>query len=101
MLNCVPSILELNTGLQTILRFERISSSNWPTVVTVDGAYKSFRGGKILNGLTLEVKDGDRIALLGSNGAGKTTLVRSILGFSSTSIVEQITGSDRVQSIYR
>ncbi len=51
------------------------------TVVTVDGAYKSFRGGKILNGLTLEVKDGDRIALLGSNGAGKTTLVRSILGF--------------------
>lgn len=36
----------------------------------------------ILNGVTLGVKEGSVVALLGRNGMGKTTTVRSIAGFT-------------------
>ena len=39
-----------------------------------------------LNKLNLEVKEGERIALIGPNGSGKTTLIRLLSGiFSPTS----------------
>jgi len=41
---------------------------------------KSFQRQQVLDRLDLQVKDGDRIALIGQNGAGKTTLIRSLLG---------------------
>jgi len=41
---------------------------------------KQFRRVKVLNSIDLEIKHGDRIALVGSNGAGKTTLIRCLLG---------------------
>ena len=34
----------------------------------------------VLQELDLEIKTGDRVALIGSNGAGKTTLIRCLLG---------------------
>ena len=36
----------------------------------------------ILHGISLEVKAGSVVALLGRNGMGKTTTVRSIIGFT-------------------
>ena len=35
----------------------------------------------ILQGVSLEVKTGSLVALVGRNGVGKTTLVHSIMGF--------------------
>jgi ABC-2 type transport system ATP-binding protein len=35
---------------------------------------------EVLQGLDLEITDGQRVALIGSNGAGKTTLIRCLLG---------------------
>ena len=34
----------------------------------------------VLNGVSLEVKDGERIALVGKNGCGKTTLLKILVG---------------------
>lgn len=50
-----------------------------PTI-RIDGLAKSFRGARVLHGLSLELAGGDRVALVGSNGAGKTTLIRCLLG---------------------
>ena len=35
-----------------------------------------------LQGVSLEVKEGQVVALLGRNGMGKTTTIRSIIGFN-------------------
>ena len=39
----------------------------------------------ILQGVNLEVKDGESAALLGRNGVGKTTTLRSIMGLVARS----------------
>lgn len=44
------------------------------------GLSKSFGKDTIIEGLDLDIKTGDRVALIGSNGAGKTTLIRCLLG---------------------
>ncbi|HJW74144.1 MAG TPA: ABC transporter ATP-binding protein [Thermoleophilia bacterium] len=41
-----------------------------------------YGGSYVLQGVSLEVKDGTVVALLGRNGMGKTTTIRSIIGLT-------------------
>ena len=42
----------------------------------------------VLNNVTLQVRRGETVCILGANGAGKTTLLKTILG-----LVKPVTGS--------
>ncbi len=48
----------------------------------VQDAMKRYGARTTLSGVSLTVRPGERIALLGHNGAGKTTLIRLILGLT-------------------
>lgn len=49
-------------------------------ILQLDRIEKSFGGVKVLNGLSLSVKQGEFITLLGPSGCGKTTTLRIIAG---------------------
>lgn len=46
----------------------------------VEALTKSYNGKTVLNGVNLQVKKGELLALLGTNGAGKTTVLECIEG---------------------
>ncbi len=51
------------------------------TDISVNGLVKSFELGKnILDGLTFDITEGERVGILGYNGCGKTTLFRILVG---------------------
>jgi amino acid ABC transporter ATP-binding protein, PAAT family (TC 3.A.1.3.-) len=51
--------------------------------VEIKNLYKSFDGEKVLDGISFEVVEGEKVILFGHNGSGKTTLLRCIMGFES------------------
>ena len=51
-----------------------------PSVVTVRGLRKSYGRRKVVDGLDLDVLEGEVVGLIGANGAGKTTTVECIQG---------------------
>lgn len=50
------------------------------TILEIKNLSKSLGGKLLFSDLTLLMKPGDRIGIVGRNGAGKTTLVRTLLG---------------------
>lgn len=49
-------------------------------VLRVRDITKSYNGHRVLQGVTFQVQNGERVAILGENGTGKTTLLRILLG---------------------
>ena len=45
--------------------------------------YKSFDGTEVLRDFTLEIADGEHVALMGKSGKGKTTILNIIMGFEA------------------
>ena len=51
---------------QTFIRFEEL--------------HKAFGPKKVLNGLTLEIRRGETIVVIGGSGSGKSVLLRHVIG---------------------
>ena len=50
------------------------------TICSVNNVKKSFGGNIIFENISLEVKNGERVGLVGRNGSGKTTIFQLLTG---------------------
>ena len=53
------------------------------TLLDVDGIETCYGLSQVLFGLSLSIKPGEMVSLMGRNGMGKTTTIRSIMGLTS------------------
>jgi polar amino acid transport system permease protein len=51
-----------------------------PTVVEIEGLSKSYGGRPIINNLSLSIRQGETVVVIGPSGSGKSTLLRCIAG---------------------
>ena len=51
-------------------------------VLTAEDLHTFYGKSHILHGVSLEVREGEIVTLLGRNGAGKTTTLRSLVGLT-------------------
>jgi phospholipid/cholesterol/gamma-HCH transport system ATP-binding protein len=49
-------------------------------MIIIEELYKSFDGNRVLNGTSLEIKEGEILALIGKSGIGKSVLLKHIVG---------------------
>lgn len=63
-----------------IMRYTDSTEVNEMIIMQVNDVSKSFGVEKILSNIKLEIKDQDRIAIVGRNGAGKSTLLKIMAG---------------------
>jgi phospholipid/cholesterol/gamma-HCH transport system ATP-binding protein len=49
-------------------------------MIRIIDLHKSFDGKKVLNGVNLEIVDGEIMVIMGGSGAGKTVLIKHIIG---------------------
>jgi ABC-type branched-subunit amino acid transport system ATPase component len=66
-------------------------------IVEADSYYEQSR---VLHGLTLEVKPGEFVAILGRNGTGKTTALKTLMGLTDRH-TGKIVFNDRDLSIFQ
>jgi len=67
-------------GPERTTRFSFDADPSGDIVLTAEHMSKAFGGRRLFGDLTLELRQGERVALVGPNGAGKTTLLRLLLG---------------------
>ena len=49
-------------------------------VIQIDGLVKEFGGRRVLDGITLKVRRGETLVIMGASGCGKSTLLRCLIG---------------------
>lgn len=63
-------------------------------MLKIENLYANYGSIEALHGVSLEVKDKEIVALIGSNGAGKTTLLNAISGHLHTSGSIRLSGTE-------
>jgi ATP-binding cassette subfamily F protein uup len=64
------------------------------TIVELSRVTKSLGGKLLFKDLTLVMKPGDRIGIVGPNGVGKTTLIKTILGLTAPDAGQVVIGAN-------
>ena len=72
----------MNTIEQAAIKQGKTSEEGDQPVVAVADVHKSFGTQHVLNGISLAVKRGETLAVLGRSGTGKSVLLRLIIGLA-------------------
>ena len=70
----------MDTIDQIEIKREHAEEEGSVPVIAVEDLHKSFGSQKVLNGISLSVKRGETLAVLGRSGTGKSVLLRLIIG---------------------
>lgn len=82
------SFAETFTGLAPR---EEKRSSDGEVLVSLDQASFGYGERRVLNDVSLQIRSGEVVALMGRNGSGKSTLMRSVTG-----VIKRLSGSVQV-----
>src|SRR6202451_343932 len=66
------------------------------TLLSIRNVAKTFGRNLVLSDVSLEIAEGEFLAILGEGGSGKTTLLRIIAGFESATSGELWMGTERL-----
>ena len=64
--------------------------------IRIRNAVKRYGDNTVIDGLSLDIREGEFFTLLGPSGCGKTTLLRMIAGFNSIEGGDFYFGNDRI-----
>ena len=81
----------IENAAQTAIQQGKAEADGSAPVLAVEDLHKSFGSQKVLNGVSLAVKRGETLAVLGRSGTGKSVLLRIIIGLEKPD-----TGSVRI-----
>ena len=67
--------------------------------VSIRDVYKSFGEVKVIQGISMEIADGEFVVMVGPSGCGKSTLLRMVAGLESISSGEIAIGGRVVNNL--
>ena len=73
------------TGLSTRVKTQHAVGESVPTPLVTRDVQVRFGGRAAVDNVSIDVRPGEVVGLIGTNGAGKTTLMNAISGFVKSS----------------
>jgi phospholipid/cholesterol/gamma-HCH transport system ATP-binding protein len=70
----------MNTAESQIPPDAAVKTDSSKSVIEIKGLEKSFGDQKVLNGISLNLYDGENLVILGRSGTGKSVLIKCIIG---------------------
>lgn len=69
-------------------------------MLNLEDVHVSYNKSRVINGVSISVRSGDKVCLMGRNGVGKTTLLKNIMGLQPSNQGE-VTFGDEVITKYK
>ncbi len=90
--NWTPPVRKEGAAVASLGTGKQVQETDSPLVTK--GLYVTLGGRTIIDDVSLEVRSGEVVGLIGTNGAGKTTILNAVSGFVPSSGIIELFGQD-------